>query len=285
MQHERPRPDGAGPPTAEAGHHRRGVSNCAADAERRAARREDESFGREQTPHLVGGEAHRSQQANLAPALLDSEPEEERRQHQRRDHEKEAEIREVLTEVGGAAGGGQAAAAHVTNGQAERERVDFRAQHRGEAVALRSCRVRRVVAVRHVLGVTDRMQPDRCSIAEPRSPQALTHFERYERLRRRTVLLPVVFVHTANAFQIDRKRRIPVAERLGFRDAGIHGHEVTVGGRAFAGNDGRDLKAGRAREQPPGLFPHVIFEAERIAGADAEIAGRPRVQHNRWWIR
>ena len=63
-------------------------------------------------------EADRPQQADFARALLDAEPEEERRQQQRRGHEKEAEVGEVLAEVGRAAGRGQAVGPHVLNREA-----------------------------------------------------------------------------------------------------------------------------------------------------------------------
>ena len=48
-------------------------------------------------------EADGSQETHLARALLDAQLEEERRQEQRRDDEEEAEVGEVLAEVGGAA--------------------------------------------------------------------------------------------------------------------------------------------------------------------------------------
>ena len=84
-------------------------------------------------------EADRAQQADLARALLDAEPEEQRREQQRRHDEEEAEVGEVLAEVGGAARRGQARRARTSRDrQPERQRID-----RGAQRAPRSDRARR----------------------------------------------------------------------------------------------------------------------------------------------
>ena len=58
-------------------------------------------------------EADRAQQPDFARALLDAEPEEQRRQQQRRGDEEEAEVGEVLAEVGRAARRGEPVRPHA----------------------------------------------------------------------------------------------------------------------------------------------------------------------------
>ena len=63
-------------------------------------------------------------QPHLAHALLHAELEEQRRQHQRRDHEKEAEVDEILAEVRDARRCGERLRADVANGKAGDHRID-----------------------------------------------------------------------------------------------------------------------------------------------------------------
>ena len=101
-------PTASDPPGAQAGHHQRRVGDGAGDAEDAADDREHQAFGREQPADARRREADGAQQADLADALLDAELEEQRREQQRRDDEEEAEVGEVLAEVGGAARRGRA---------------------------------------------------------------------------------------------------------------------------------------------------------------------------------
>ena len=269
MQAERAGADGTRPPGAKAGHHARRVTDGAAHANERAAQCQHNGFGKKQPPDHGGGEPDGSKQADFPGALLDAETEEQRRHHQRRNDQEEAEIGEVFAEVGGAARGGQAAGAHIADGDGERQRIDARAQLRGKTVRVRAA----VSAGRS-------MQAHRRAIAETRSPQSPADVQGDERLRRCPVFVPVVLVYPAHAFEIDGKRRIPVAKGARLRDPGIHRREPAIGGGAFDRHHGRHLKPGDARDEPPRLFPDVIIQREEIAGADRQVACGPGVQHD-----
>ena len=73
-------------------------------AERAAHRRKDERLGQEHAAHVRDREAGGAQDADLPQPLLDAKPEEQDGQQQRGHHEEEAEVGEVLAEVGRARG-------------------------------------------------------------------------------------------------------------------------------------------------------------------------------------
>ena len=134
MEPKRVRADRAGPPGAESGHHRGRIRDGAGDADQSADRGQQQSFNEEQTLNPCRRVTDRAEQADLARALFDAEPEEQHRQQQRRDDEEETEIGEVLAEVGGASRRGHAFTRHVLHGQAHRQRIDERPEASGIAV-------------------------------------------------------------------------------------------------------------------------------------------------------
>ena len=204
---------------------------------------EHEAFGRKQSAHARGAEAHGAKQADFARALFDTEPEEQGGEHQRGDDEEKAEVGEVFAEVSGAARRGQPVRAHVADGEAEGERVDSGAK---------TCRVPIArFSQRHAGRGHD---PDGRPVAETRAPDLLAHLERDEGLGRGAAPVPVVFVNAANAREVERKRRIPVAERFRAGDARVDRREVAVGGRAAIGTIADSLKSAlrvTRRPDPP----------------------------------
>src|SRR5207244_11277225 len=72
----------------------------------------------------------------------------------------------------------------------------------------------------------------RGAVAEARPPQPTADLERDERLRRGAVPFPIVLVDAPDPVQVDRKRRVPVAESLRLGDAGIDRRQIAIGGCA-----------------------------------------------------
>ena len=124
--------------------------------------------------------AERAQQADLARALLDAQPEEEPREQQRRHQQEHAEREEVLAEVARALRGRERLRAHGHDREAGLRRVEPRRAARARTRARASPRS----AVRG-------RDADRGGGAQAMAPQRLRGGERQERLRRRPVLLPV----------------------------------------------------------------------------------------------
>ena len=125
------------------------------------------------------------------------------------------------------------------------------------------------------------MKPDRGHLSPARAPQALAVRERYERLGRRPVIVPVLFVRRADQVQVDVERRIPVGDVRGLGDAGVVGSQVAVVGRAGDRNDVRDAELRLVRGQPSLVLPDVVLQRERVAGGGIEIVRRPPVQDHR----
>ena len=96
VQRERGRPNRIHPPRSQPVHHQPRVTQRTADAQHASDDGEQETFLQEQPTHLRRTEADRPEQTNLAHALLDSQLEEQRHEQQGRDHDKEAEVDELL---------------------------------------------------------------------------------------------------------------------------------------------------------------------------------------------
>ena len=128
MQLQQRRPDRADPPRAEAVHDDLAVENRAGDSEHAADRGEDDRLADQQTPDDRHRVARGAQDPDLAQPLLDAQLEEEHGQHQRRDHQEEAEVGEVLAEVGGALRGLECGRARGIEGHAHRIRRERGAQ-------------------------------------------------------------------------------------------------------------------------------------------------------------
>ena len=132
-------PTASDPPGPQARHHQLAVEQGAADAGEASDGGEDQRLRPTNCRRTRGRrEADRPEQADLAPPLFDAQLEEERGEEHRRDDQEEAEVGEVLAEVGGAARRGEPFLAHRADGEARRDRI--------EAVAKAPPRTRRELA-------------------------------------------------------------------------------------------------------------------------------------------
>ena len=215
------RSDRADPPRPKTQHDERGIRKAAHGAQRGACDRQRHSFEQEQPLDLRDREADRAEGADFPQALLDAEPEEQGAEQQRRGDQKEAEVREVLAEVGRSLRRLERLAPRGDDGQARAERIELAAQ--------RELELRRLIGKKLGVGARD-SHPHRRHLTEPGAPQCLTHFERHERLRRRPVLVPILLVGGTDPREVERKRRVPVGQALGFGDARIVRSEVAIGG-------------------------------------------------------
>ena len=209
---ERARAHRAHPDGSQAEHHQPGVGDGAGHPQQGSQPGEHEGLGQERAAHARGGEADRLQQPQLAQPLLDAEAEEEPREQQRRHHQEEAEVDEVLAEVGRAARRGEGARPHVLDDQAARAGREPRREPPAER--------RRDVFRRRRLGpghgaraLGRRREPQRSRPAQSMSPKRLARGERQPRLRRRPVALPVGFVLRPDRLQVHGEGRVPVGER------------------------------------------------------------------------
>src|SRR4029434_7443971 len=127
--------NGPRPPRSESRHHHRRITDGAADSKNRSNCRQRQTLAGEQAPDAGCRVADGPEQTHLAGPLLDAEPEEQRREQEGGNHEKEAEVGEVLAEVGRTARRGQSVRPHVANGQSGGERIDRRTQSCDDWVA------------------------------------------------------------------------------------------------------------------------------------------------------
>ena len=112
MRLEQGRADRANPPCLQAIDDAMGIRDRAGDAEQAAGERHGDGLSGEHPLQMALRVSSRPQDADLPQPLFDPEPEEQHHEQQRRDDDEEAEVGEVLAEVGGAGRG------------AERERAD-----------------------------------------------------------------------------------------------------------------------------------------------------------------
>ncbi len=240
MQLEHRRPDRTDPPRSETVDDELAVQNRAGDPERAANDSQDDRFAEQQPPDDRHRVARGAEDADLAQALLDPQLEEEHGQHQRRDHQEETEVGEVLAEVGRALRRVESGRARRIEGHAHR----VRRQRRPQLVAETARRARSASAPSGI-GNANRGQR-----AVARSPQVAAAFVRDERLWRRPVVVPVALVCGANAREIDRERWIPVRQAVRAGDARIVGRQPSVGGQAGDRHDAGQRERRAARDEP-----------------------------------
>ena len=246
------------------------VQNRADDSERRANEGKNDRLAEQQAPDGGHRIARGAKNPDLSQPLLDSQLEEEDGQHQRRDHQKEAEVGEVLAEVGGTA---RRVEGRCTRGI---ERYSHRAwgERAPQALAKAGCDCfgARAVKVDHA---------KRRQRAVSRPPQIATALVGNEGFRRRSVLLPVPFVFRPDARQIDRKWRIPIRQTLRARDTRIVRRKTSVGREASDWDDSGHRELRGARDEAGGRVPQVVVDVDPIARHCLELARRPSIQHNR----
>ena len=270
MQLQPRRSDRAHPPRSETVHDELPVQNRANDAECRANEGKNDRLAEQQAPDGGHRIACGAQNPDLSQPLLHAQLEEKDGQHQRRDHQKEAEVGEVLAEVGGTA---RRVEGRCTCGKerdshcAGRERsAQALAKTRGDGFGARA------VKMDHA---------KRSQRAVSRSPQIATALVGNERLRRRSVLVPVPFVLRPDARQIDRKWRIPIRQALRARDTRIVGRKTAIGREAGDWDDSGDREPRAARDKTGGRVPQVVVDVDTVTRYRLELVRRPSIQHNR----
>ena len=219
VQHEQGRAHRVHPPRTKPPHDQLGIAHRAGRPHETPGEGQRPRLGPEQPPHAPLVEAEGAQGADLAQALLDPEAEEEARQQQGRHHQEEAEVGEVLAEVGHP---GRRLEGEVAG------RIDDEPGRKGIESGPERVAERRRREVRDPVRGND---PQRGHLSPPRPPQPLAVLEGDEPLRRGAVLVPVVLVLRADEAEVDGERRVPVGQVRGLGDAGVLGREVLVGGQ------------------------------------------------------
>src|SRR6185503_3317972 len=83
------------------------------------------------------------------------------------------------------------------------------------------------------------------------------------------------------ALEIDRKRRIPVAERVGLADPRVDRRQIAIGCRPGEWDDSGDLEVGGACLEESRFLPDVVLERQRITGPGVELTCDPLVDDDR----
>ncbi len=266
MQLQPGRADGAYPPRAQAVNDETAVKDRAHDAQQRSDNGQNSRFRKEQSPDHRHRVARRAEDADLTQALLDSQLEEEHRQHQRRDHQEEAEVGEVLAEVGRAARCLERRGARREKGYAH----GIRRQRRAQVIAERlDCRGR-IRTIGHT-------EPQRRHRPVARPPQVAAALIGNECLWGGAVVVPVALVHRTHAREIDGERWIPIGQALRTRDTGIVGHKAPVGREARDRHDVGHDELRRLRCQAGRRVPEVVVDVQTVARRCRELARRPFV--------
>ena len=92
--------DGSDPPRPQSVNDQLPIADRPGDAEKAAKRCEHDRLAEQESPNGRHPEAGRTEDPDLFQALLDTQLEEQHRQHQCRDDEEETEVGEILAEVG-----------------------------------------------------------------------------------------------------------------------------------------------------------------------------------------
>ena len=99
-----------------------------------------------------------------------------------------------------------------------------------------------------------------------------------ERFRRRSVLLPVPLVGGPDALEIDRERRVPVADPRRIGEPGIFRRQRAVAARAVH-RHASGVAEFRARcRQAVVVRPEVVLEGDLIASPGLQVGSSPRVE-------
>jgi hypothetical protein len=99
VQRNQPGPHGVEPPSAQPQQDERAVCQRHSDTGHRAGRGQRRAFEQKQGPDLRCRKPERAQHADFARPLFDAELEEQAREQQRRNHQEETEVHEVLAKV------------------------------------------------------------------------------------------------------------------------------------------------------------------------------------------
>jgi hypothetical protein len=213
------------------------------------------AFDDEATADGGGRESDCGEHADLLRPLLETDGKEQIGEQQRRDDEEEAEIEEVLAEVGGALRCRSCLAADVACAQPCRCWID---QLRIDARAAR--------------------QPQRRHLAVARTPEALPLRDRDQRLRRGAVQIPVLFVLRTDALEIDRERRIPRGHIRRVADTGILGCQCLIAAHAVHRHHAGEGELTAAGLQTVLVGPEKVVERHRVADLRPQVLRGPLIQ-------
>src|SRR5262249_16773860 len=155
--------------------------------------------------------------------------------------QEEAEVDEVLAEIGGAARRFKTPGSYGEDRKAHFSWVNGRPKL-------------------FAIGLRRRKDADRREPTEARAPELLASRERAERFRGSPVLVPVLLVDRPDAAQVKRKRRIPIVQALGLSDPRILRRELLVRRRAFGRDYPCQTELCAVRMQTTVRFPDIVVE-------------------------
>ena len=271
---ERP-PERPAPDAGQESDHPAGVGDAEERADRRPEEGDEAHFGQQERGHPPPGPAGGEQQADLPEPPLDPQAEQEDDQDERRGQQEEGEVEEVEPEVGGAPRGLDPLLPHRDRREAEGGRVEGAHERRGEFVERF---VGRSVGARprpHRRRPRLRGEAHRSRAAPAGGGQPARRGQRQERLRQRPPLLPVVLVLPADAVEIHRERRIPVADPRRVRHPRVLRGERRIR-RQPGPFPGRRGPEGLPRGAEPALrLPGEELDLDRIAGPQVEVLPEP----------
>src|SRR3954469_6419021 len=234
MHRQLRRPHRAYPPRAQAKHDYLAVHERSSDADSASQDRQHQRFGDQERPQLRDREAGGAKYSDLPQALLDPEPEEQEHEDDRRGNEKEAEVREVFTEICRAVRCGQCFLPNLS----DRHTRCLQSQEWPQR-CLKTIRcLRSVSALRQC-------EPYGGRRAEPRAPQLLSTCEINEGFGCCSILFPVRLVLWSHSREVHRKRRIPVGETYRSGNARVRWRKMTIGSEPFDWNGSRQRELGR----------------------------------------
>src|SRR5258708_2455762 len=156
MQFQQRSANSADPIRAQRNHHQPCVKLRGDDSQHAAGAGQGDALAQENLANCARREAKRSQHADLAGTLLNTQLEEQSGEHQRGNDQEETKVDEVLAEIGGALGSIETLRAYRIDGHARARRIDDLAQARFD-IRLRG-------------------YADGSKVAEARSPEGLSLF-------------------------------------------------------------------------------------------------------------
>ncbi len=121
-------------------------------------------------------------------------------------------------------------------------------------------------------------QAQRGGGAETAAPEPLPVGERDERLRSSAVLLPVLLVDRADAREVDRKRRVPVAHSRGVGEPRQLRRQACVDGETAHRRHRRDAERRRALDELVARPDGEVVELDLRARTGVELLRRPALR-------
>ena len=196
MQFEPRRANRTDPPRPERVDDELPIEHRAGNPQRASHNSQDDRFAEQQPADHRHRVPRGAKNPDLPQALLNAQLEEENGQHERRDHQEEAEVGEVLSEVRRPLGRVESRRPRRIEGDAHGVR-----RERGPQLVAKTC------GHRAGIGVVLNRHPNRGQRAVARLPQVTAAFVGDERLRRGAVVVPVALVRGTDTRR-DRSGRV-----------------------------------------------------------------------------